>query len=180
MYITKLIRDFNIGAISPTPKNIIDKMFAHVDFEMAKIVVEFGPGGGVITKQLLKNLQPNARLFVFETNKEFIKELEQIKDNRLKIINADALLFKQKLQEDYQVLKVDYIFSTIPFSFFEEEKRSKIIKLSYDVLNKNGKFITYQYSKLLYKYLKKQFQNTQLDFTLKNIFPSFIMVGIKK
>jgi phospholipid N-methyltransferase len=179
MYLTKLIKDINVGAILPTPKNIVNKMFKNVDFKSAQKIVEFGPGGGVITKHILQNINDNATLYVFERNSEFIKELNNINDDRLVIINNDAHLFKEILIDKYNITKVDYIFSTIPFSFFDEQKRLEILKNSHNILVDGGRFITYQYSKMIYKYLKTIFKQTRIEFTIKNIFPSFIMEGVK-
>ena len=46
-------------------------MLEPINFSNAKCIVEFGPGTGSITKELLNKMPKDALLLVFEINKEF-------------------------------------------------------------------------------------------------------------
>ena len=76
-------------------------MLKEASIEQAKVVVEFGPGTGIITKKILQRLAPDSHLMVFELNNGFYKELQkELLDPRVILINDTAqklpLLFKTK------------------------------------------------------------------------------------
>jgi phospholipid N-methyltransferase len=177
--IREFIKDKKVGAAFSTGKHVIKKMLGNIDFDKANSLVEYGPGKGVITKHLLERMRKDAVLFVFETNEMFIKELLNISDKRLVIINEGAEDARTILKNRYKINKVDYVISTIPFTFFDRRKRKRIITKTYNMLNENGKFITYQYTGLIYQLLKQKFQQTQRIAVLINIPPAIILIGIK-
>lgn len=179
IFIKELVKDKNIGAITSTSGHIVQKIIEIINFSDADVLIEYGPGNGTITRILLNNMKQKAVLYVFETNNNFINDLAKIKDKRLVIINDDAENAEYILKNKYQVEKVDYIISTIPFTFIEQRKRKRIVYRSFSLLKKNGRFITYQYSWLILNLLKKQFKNVQWKLVLLNIPPAYIMCGIK-
>ncbi len=177
--IKEFIKDKKVGAVFSTSKHVVKKMLGSIDFDKAKLLVEYGPGKGVITTHLLERMRKDAVLFVFETNKSFIKELLNISDKRLVIINAGAEDARIILKNRYKINKVDYIISTIPFTFFDRRKRKRVITKTYNLLNENGKFITYQYTGLIYQLLKQKFHQTRVIAAILNIPPAIIFTGIK-
>lgn len=177
--INDFIKDMKVGAIVSTSGHVTTKMISKIDFKEAMILVEYGPGKGIITKRLLAFMRDDAVLFVFETNDNFIKILCKINDKRLIIINSDAENAQTILKNRYKTEKVDYIISSIPFTFISEKKRKRIIHKTFTLLNVKGKFITYQYSLLIYNLIKKQFSETSLKFALINVPPVFIFEAIK-
>lgn len=179
LYIKKFIKDKNVGAISSTSGYTVKKLFEKIHFENAEIIVEFGPGNGVITRGLLQNMQPQSKLYIFETNADFIEELSKIKDSRLYIINEDAQNAKSVLEDQYQIDAVDYIVSTIPFSLMDIKKRICIIRDSFSLLKDKGRFVTYQYSLSLFNLLNKHFNETNYKINLLAFSTAFIMCGTK-
>ncbi len=177
--IRELIKDKNVGAVAASSSDMVNSIIQKITFQGAKIFVEYGPGNGTITKQLLSHMDQDAILFVFETNSDFIQKLQLITDNRLFIINNDAEVAKLILKNRYKITKVDYIISTIPFSFIKKPKRRRIIYKSYQLLKENGKFITYQYSWLIYNIIKSNFTRHKIKPILFNVPPAFIMEGVK-
>jgi len=177
--IREFIKDKKVGAAFSTSKHVIKKMLGNIDFDKANLLVEYGPGKGVITKHLLERMRKDAVLYVFETNEKFIKDLLNIRDKRLVIVNADAEDAKIILKNRYKVSKVDYIISTIPFTFIDRRKRKRVITKTYNLLNENGKFITYQYTGLIYQLIKQKFNQTRVIAAVLNIPPAIIFTGIK-
>jgi len=177
--IREFIKDKKVGAAFSTSKHVIKKMLENIDFDKANILVEYGPGKGVITTHLLERMRKDAVLYVFETNERFIKELLNISDKRLVIINAGAEDARTILKNRYKINKVDYVISTIPLTFSDRRKRKRVITKTYNLLNENGKFITYQYTGLIYQLLKQKFHQTRVVATLLNIPPAIIFTGIK-
>ena len=177
--IKEFLKDKNVGAVASSSDNVVKKIVHEIDFANAEVIVEYGPGKGTITKQLLKSMTANAVLFVFETNQDFIVALERIIDKRLMIINADAKSALLILKNRYKIEDVDYIISTIPFSFLDQRLKQRIIFSSFTMLKEKGKFLTYQYTPLIYSIIKNKFKNHSIKPNLSNFPPAFIMQGIK-
>jgi len=179
LLVKDFLKDIKVGAVVQTTSYISKKIIKKINFEQAEIIVEYGSGKGAITKILLEKLSPNAVLFAFETNENFIRELSEIQDSRLIVVNSDAECAKRILKDKYKIEVVDYIISTIPFSLIEKHKRTRIISNSFKLLKETGCFITYQYSLLIYNLLKKIFKQVKWGFVLLNLPPAFIIDGIK-
>ncbi|OQY04061.1 MAG: hypothetical protein B6I20_03725 [Bacteroidetes bacterium 4572_117] len=177
--INEFIKDRNVGAITSTSGYITKKLLSKIDFDNAKVIVEYGSGKGVITKQLLSQMREDTTLFVFETNEQFIKDLSKINDKRLIIINSDAEKAQITLKNEHKTIEVDYIISTIPFTFMDRRKRKRTIFRAYALLKAEGKFITYQYSWIIYHLIKSRFYASSIKIRLFNIPPVFIIVGTK-
>lgn len=158
---------------------IVQQIIKKVDFQKARIIIEYGPGKGVITKKLLDNMHEEATLFAFETNDQFINDLLQIKDKRLIIINADPENAKLVLKNRYKIESVDYIISTLSFTFIDRRVRRRIIYRTFTLLNKKGRFITYQYSWLIFHLINRKFKKANWKLVLLNIPPAIIFEGIK-
>ncbi len=138
-----------------------------------KTVIEFGPGPGNVTKEIVKNLDKNSKLTCFEINKKFHNELKQkIKDKRVKIINDSAA----------NVLKYckngDCIISTLPLLSLPKKDVDKIIENSYKTLGKDGIFVQIQYFyPFSLKQLKKYYSDVRIKVVVLNFpFPTFVFV----
>ena len=172
------MKDKYVGAILSTSKPVIKKIIKKINFDTANVIVEYGAGTGVITKELLLKMNANARLFVIEMNPEFIELLNKIKDNRLYVINGNAVDVNELLV-DYNLPSIDYVISGIPFSFFKPIKRMSIVRNTREIIKDGGKFIVYQYSSLMKKYLGYCFNKVNKQFALANIPPVVLFEAIK-
>ncbi|CAN5432118.1 rRNA adenine N-6-methyltransferase family protein [soil metagenome] len=163
----------NVGAVAPSSKFLVKKMVEPINFAEVKCIVEFGPGTGIITHELLRLMPSDSILLAFEINKEFCEKLNQIKDPRLKIISDSAEKLEEYLTE-YKVEKVDYIVSSLPFAMIPNQVVDAILEVAKKVVSKEGAFIQYQYSLNAYKRLKSLFKSVDLNFTPMNIPPAFV------
>jgi len=179
LLLKRIVNGRKAGVTVSTSDNVVKKIIAKINFDKAGIIVEYGSGNGMITKMLLKNMKPNSILFVFETNKSFIDELLQINDKRLIIINGNAEHANIILKNRYKIESVDYVVSITPFMFLERRKRKRIIYKIYSLLNKKGRFISYQYSWLIFNLMSRKFQKVNWKLTLLNLVPVVIIEGIK-
>jgi len=163
----------HIGAVAPSSKFLVKKMIDPIDFSKVKCIVEFGPGIGTITHELLNRMPQDAILIVFEINKEFCEKLRNIDDSRIKIIGDSAENLELYLQSQ-NISKVDYIVSSLPFTLIPNLVVRKILKIAKSVLTPKGAFIQYQYSLNAYTKLRKTFRRVDLNFTPINLPPAFI------
>lgn len=129
------------GAIYKTSSKVEDRLTQYIS-NNSKVVVEFGPGYGNVTKKILSRLPTDGKLYCFEVNTDFVKHLkEEFNDDRLVVINDEAQNFQNHLNEP-----VDYFISTIPLSFLTEEVTELLISRIYESLTHNGYFCKAQYS----------------------------------
>jgi len=175
------IREFfknwrEVGSITPSSPFLVNKMLKRVDFENAKIIVELGPGSGCVTKKILKKMRPDAKLYVFETNKDFCFKLKQIKDAKLIVCNESALNLSKRLGDRV----VDYIISGIPLATLQSKNKNSLLAEGYRVLTPRGYYIQFQYSLESYKDLNSVYDKVSLGFTPLNIPPAFVYSCLKR
>ncbi|MEN2282005.1 methyltransferase domain-containing protein [Algoriphagus sp. SE2] len=161
------------GALTFSSKSLVNKMLSFSDLSNAKLIVEMGGGDGSITQGIVDRLAPDAELLVFEISTSFCEAMEkQFPQENVKIINDSA----ENIHLYLEGKKVDYIFSSLPFSFISPEIRDEILRQSSSALNSSGYFIQICYSYLLKNLFKKHFKSVSSSFTLKNLPPAFVMV----
>lgn len=185
-YFKNFLRDKNIGSITPTSQIGVKTVCQNIDFSTAKVIVEFGPGGGVFTKYLLSKLAPDAKLIAFELNPTFIDYLsEEIQDKRFVLFEESAELIKERLDKE-GISNVDAVVSGIPFSFFDIPLKEKIIKNTLDTLRPNGRIVLYQFfppprkkEERMSSVLKNIVGNDTLRIEPRNIPPLVIYEAVK-
>jgi phospholipid N-methyltransferase len=166
----------NIGAIAPSSRFLVKKMLEPIDFKTVKCIVEFGPGTGSITNELLKHMPIDSLLLAFEINNDFCDILkEMIVDPRLKIIKDTAENIEIYLKEN-NINKIDYIVSSLPFAMIPNGVVRNILTIVKKVLKPTGFFMQYQYSLNAYKKLKTIFSKVEVNFTPMNIPPAFVFI----
>ena len=80
-----------LGSIIPSSRFLIRELLKPVDWAQAKVIVEYGPGVGVITTEVLRQMRPDAVLIAIETNPDFVTYLrESIQDERLHVVQGSA------------------------------------------------------------------------------------------
>src|ERR1700686_2429452 len=73
-----------LGAIVPSSRFLIKQLLEPIDWAQARVIVEYGPGVGGITAEILRRMPPDASLIAIETNPEFVCFLRSsTKDERL-------------------------------------------------------------------------------------------------
>src|SRR5271154_3563598 len=59
-----------IGSVVPSSKFLVKDLMAEVDWDRARVLVEFGPGVGTLTREILKRMRPDAVLVAIELNED--------------------------------------------------------------------------------------------------------------
>src|ERR1700732_4701115 len=66
-----------LGSIVPSSRFLIRQLLEPVDWAQARVIVEYGPGVGVITFEVLRRMRPDAMLIAIETNPAFVSYLRE-------------------------------------------------------------------------------------------------------
>lgn len=167
------------GTIIPSSQFLAKKLIKEIDFSKADVIIELGPGNGVITKKILKKMHPKSTLICFEINDSFYKELKSIKHPQLRVINKSAEKIEEVLN-DLGYSKGCHIVSSLPLTNIPDEISQKILQNSFNCLDNKGTFIQYQYSLTYFNKIKTIFgKGVAVDFELLNLPPAFIYRCIK-
>lgn len=165
-----------VGAVAPSSERLAVKMVRGIDFKNSKCIVEYGPGIGVFTDKLAKRKNKDTLLILLEYNKEFCKQLEELynEDDNIIIINDSAENVDIYL-EKYNIKKVDYVVSGLPFASLPKSVSNKILKKTKSILKKDGLFITFQYTLLKKEFIASYFKEIELERVVLNVPPAYVL-----
>ncbi len=174
----RFLREFvknakDVGSVFPSSRFLQRKMISKVDFHNASCIVEFGPGEGCITRQIVKRMGPDTQLFSFEVNESFIANYLRFDDPRVYIIHDSAENFSQYLAER-SLVKADYIISSLPLTNFPVSLKENILNNAIEGLSPGGIYVQYHYSMTEFKILKEKFKKVEIGFIPINIPPAFV------
>jgi len=163
-----------LGSIVPSSRFLVKDLMSEIDWDRARVLVEFGPGVGTITREVLKRMRPDAVLVAIELNEEFVQYLgATIRDPRLRIVHGSAAHVRRILAEQ-GLAPADCIISGLPYSLLPEELRKEIVSESRQALKAEGSLLVFQFSPSVLPYLKSSFSSVKLGFQLLNILPARI------
>jgi len=170
-----LANPLKIAYVVPSSKALVRRVLDKMDFQRAKVVVEFGGGEGCYTRELAKRLAPDARLLVFELDDHLADHLrKQFRDDeRVLIYHQDAATFREELHK-LGCREADYVVSGIPFSYLDPKKKKEILHAVHEGLAVDGQFIVYQVTPEL-KGHTRMFAAHEVEYFLANIPPMFIV-----
>lgn len=161
-----------LGSVIPSSRFLIDEMLEPVDWSRAGLIIEYGPGVGSFTAEILRRMRPDARLIAVETNPDFVRFLEQkFEDPRLTVVHGSAADTERIVRESGHAT-ADYIVSGVPFSTMPEELRQSILRATRAVLSPDGAFLVYQFSSRVLPDLQKNFEHVARGFEPLNILPA--------
>jgi phospholipid N-methyltransferase len=165
-----------LGSIVPSSRFLINHLLEPIDWAQARVIVEYGPGVGVITAEVLRRMRPDASLIVIETNQDFVAFLRaSTKDKRLHVFEGSAEAVFEALKQ-YGYDKASYIISGIPFSTVSASTRERILQKTRNVLEPSGLFLVYQFSSRVLEDLQRIFRIVSRQFEPLNILPAHLFI----
>jgi phospholipid N-methyltransferase len=163
-----------LGSIVPSSPFLVNDVLAQVDWQKAEVLVEYGPGVGTITQEILKRMRPDARLVVIELNPQFVEFLQaRIQDPRLHVVLGSASEAR-KVLTDLNLARASYIISGIPYSLIPDPVRREILEQARQILTPDGALLVYQFTDAVLPYLQSSFGSVQQNFQFWNILPARI------
>jgi phospholipid N-methyltransferase len=162
-----------LGSIVPSSPFLVNDVLGQIDWAKARVLVEYGPGVGTITQEILKRMHAHAVLVVIELNPQFVNFLKKIDDDRLRVVHGSAAEAKQVLA-DMNFAHADYIISGIPYSLIPDSIRRHILEEARQILTPGGTLLVYQFTDAVLPYLQSSFGSVQKNFQLWNVLPARI------
>ncbi len=160
-----------IGWILPSSPFVVEEVLKQIDWANTRVIVEYGPGLGTFTKDILQRMRRDATLVAFETNDEFCRYLSRsLNDPRLHLLHESAAEIGSALKR-LGLPPADCVISGIPFKTLPEKLRGEIVSKTHAALRPKGQFLVYQLSGAVRPYLERVFGRVRQDFELLNIPP---------
>ncbi len=132
-----------LGSVVPSSSFLVNDMMRQVDWERARVLVEYGPGVGTFTREILKRMRPDAALVAIELNTEFVEYLrERVRDPRFRVVHGSAARVRGILAEQ-SLAPADYIISSLPYRNMPDSLRREILEESRMALKADGSMLLY-------------------------------------
>jgi phospholipid N-methyltransferase len=166
-----------IGAIAPSGKALARKMMEPINFKKAKCIVEYGPGLGSFTRELIERMPKETELILIEQNELFCERLSDEFGHRknVTIICGDAANVNEYLHER-GIQSADYIISGLPFTSLPKQVSNQIFRATICAIGDRGRFITFQYTLIKKKFFEQYFNLCGCLFEIKNLPPAYVLV----
>jgi len=169
------------GAVAPSSKALAKAMIDPLDLDNASFVVEYGPGLGSFTKEILSRAKKHMNFIGIEKNPAFVDILKK-EFPEAKIVAGDAKDVL-KIIGNFPLNKVDAVISGLPFSNFRPEIQSEILRNTCAVLKPGGIFVSFTYihtwplnrAKRFRKMLGNIFSQVLWHPVMKNVPPAFVI-----
>jgi phospholipid N-methyltransferase len=168
-----------LGSVIPSSRWLVDQLLRHVDWDAARVIVEYGPGVGTISRDILKRMRPDATLVTIELNTDFVEVMKRnFHDPRLRVVHRSAADVNEILAE-LGLGKADYVIAGIPFSIMSDQDRDAVLRNAHTALRDTGVLLIYQFSGKVKRDLMKLFAKVKSSFEPRNILPARVFVCSK-
>jgi len=167
---------YMLGSVIPSSPFLVNQVLKSIDWERAPVIVEYGPGVGTFTGEILRRMRSDARLVVIETNGDFVQFLrESLPDARLQVVHDSAAHVRSVLRR-LGLPAADYIISGIPLGSMPEPVRANIVGESRAALAPGGALLVYQFTARALPALRRTFGEVRRSFALCNLPPAQLFV----
>jgi phospholipid N-methyltransferase len=153
-----------MGSITPSSGTLCRAMTRSVAWDNQLNIAELGAGDGVLTRQLLARMSPEATLDVFEISGSLAEKLIAMDDPRMTVRTCSA---------EYLNGKYDAIFSGLPLLSLPPALRDAILRAVFNALSPTGVFVQFQYTSLTQPDLSRYF-TWERQRVLKNVPPAWV------
>ena len=151
-----------------------------IPWETTQVLVEYGPGVGTLTLEMLQYLRPEGRIVAIEQHATFVRHLRQsIHDPRLQVVHGSAEDIA-RVVEHLRLPPLDCIVSGIPYSTIPAAQRDSILRQSCRVLRRGGLFLVYQFTGTIVEQMECTFGAVQQYVEFRNFLPARIFSACKR
>lgn len=169
-----------VASVLPSSTNLVDGLLKGYDFTALKLVIEYGPGTGAITYQILEKMPKDAKFVAAEPNEVFrghlIEEMLPIE-----IIPDYAQNIAATVLERYG--PADLVVSGLPCSIMSMDTLKVLFESTQKLLRDGGEFRMFIYTHTLLMpkmhrilgLLRRNFSSVETEVVWRNIPPATIV-----
>ena len=160
-----------VGSVIPSSPYLTRAVLDKIDWSQVRNIAELGAGTGVFTRSIVRRARPDARLLVFEIDPD-LQRMIGVSHPGLKLYGDAQEL--PAILEDLGIDKLDCIVSSLPFTVLPPSMTARILDAVQDTLVPGGKFVAYQYSKIMKHHFESRFSEIRTSFVPINFPPAFV------
>ena len=161
-----------LGSIIPSSRFLVNQVLEPIDWEGTCVIVEYGPGVGTFTAEILRRMRSDATLVAIETNSDFVRFLQRsLPDRRLHVVQ-DSAAEVQAILRRLGLRQPRYIISGIPLGSMPEPVRADIVGKTRAALAPGGTFLVYQFTARVLPVLQRTFGNVRRSIERRNLPPA--------
>lgn len=170
-----------VGAVAPSSPYLSRKLVSNHELEKADVVLEYGPGTGAFTRDILANVGEHTKFIAFEVNPQMTRTLRERYPEML--VYEESVDAVPKVLADHNISKVDCIVSGLPWASFDRNTQDRILEITSSVLKDGGSFSTFAYfhglalpsAQAFRRALRRHFSDVSISDTIwRNVPPAFV------
>ena len=146
LFLSESIKSFSATAsLVPSSKYLAAALVRSIDFEKASAIVDLGVGTGAISSEIIRRMNPNAKLYALDINPRFVSHVQaKINDPRFVPLVGSAEDLPQILQQ-HGVQQVNAIVSSLGLTNMGDKLRTAIVRQAISQLAPGGLLSQFQY-----------------------------------
>jgi phosphatidylethanolamine/phosphatidyl-N-methylethanolamine N-methyltransferase len=175
-----LTRPMEVGSVIPSSQILVRHLLRAADVARSPVVVELGPGTGVLTQALVGALPTHGKLLAIELLPDFARHLERtIVDPRFHLHQGHAAELEEALAGCGET-RADTVLSGIPFSTLPPGEAAATLKAIRRCLRPGGRFVAYQVRTQVKRLAEPYFGPSEEALVLRNIPPVRVYTWVRR
>lgn len=177
----------SVGAVYPSSQELASEIVQQADVRNSGVIVEFGAGTGVFTREIMRQKSDGASFFTIEQNESLVDILRQ----ELPGVDVccDSAAELSRLMKERKLDHVDAVVSGLPWAAFSDELQDALLDPVLDNLSEGGRFVTFAYLQGLllpaggrfYNKIKSRFAEVRRSRVVwHNLPPAFVYICTKR
>jgi len=118
-------------------------MVEGLNLQSAEAVLEYGPGTGSFTGEILQQLRPSSKLIAIELN-PLLANAFRARYPKVTLVQ-DSVANVEGICRNAGILSVDCIVSGLPWASFSKGMQTEFLEAMMRVLKPGGQFVTFAY-----------------------------------
>ena len=169
------------GAVATSSRGLARMICSRIGIDSASVIVEYGPGTGVFTEEILRMKRPEACFFAIEHSPALAANFRRkFPDTRLFEDSAENVA---SMLDEVGRAHIDCVVCGLPWAAFDEPLQDSLLDATLSSLRPGGKFATFAYlqglllpaGKRFKKKLAHSFSTVDKSPTVwRNIPPAFV------
>jgi len=131
------------ASLTPSSRSLARAVVQDIDLGDADVVLEYGPGTGVLTDFILPELKPGAKFAAIELNPHFVQMFKTRYPSAQ--VFEDSVGNVEEICRSAGMQSVDCIISGLPWALFSESEQMQFLEATIAVLKPGGQFATFTY-----------------------------------
>lgn len=165
-----------VCSVIPSSRFLARRVLECGNVATARVIVELGPGTGVLTGQILERMPVDGKLVAIEILPEFAALLRaKWPDPRMTVFEGCSTDLERALAEAGED-HADLVVSGIPFSTLERGVGRRTLEAAKRVLGDDGRFVAYQFRSAVRRIAEPVFGPAETHSGFWNIPPMKIYV----